>query len=235
MAMPSRYVGIEHGFIRLTVHHARAPLGSRSTRSPRFVITWVLKLISLCCASHRSKMDKQISAFEERISREGSKVEVHEAFILLEEHRDRARNDRFWPLPGWITNKGCNSLRKSFFRRVEGGRRGAVNAGAQPDAAALNPSLDPTFAAVVAEAGVNTPWQSSDALESDALRSLYATWAGWRDGVPEPCFALPGVGRAVEGQVERHMYVYPPPFVKLCARVNIAPPRLLTRNDVTRV
>jgi hypothetical protein len=32
MAMPSRYVGIEHVSIRFTAPHARSPLGSRSTR-----------------------------------------------------------------------------------------------------------------------------------------------------------------------------------------------------------
>jgi hypothetical protein len=39
MTMPSRYVGIEHVSIRFTAPHARAPLGSWSTWSPRVVVT----------------------------------------------------------------------------------------------------------------------------------------------------------------------------------------------------
>ena len=39
MTMPFGYVGIEHVSIRFTVHHARAPLGSWSTWSPRLVKT----------------------------------------------------------------------------------------------------------------------------------------------------------------------------------------------------
>jgi hypothetical protein len=39
MTMPFGYVGIEHVSIRFTAAHARVPLGSWSTWSPRLVIT----------------------------------------------------------------------------------------------------------------------------------------------------------------------------------------------------
>jgi len=69
------------------------------------------------------------------------------------------------------------------------------------DAEDLKPSLDPTFAAAVVDAGVDTP------LSSEVLRSLHTTWAGWIGAPPNPVVAMPGVGRTVEGEVELHPYV----------------------------
>jgi hypothetical protein len=67
MAMPSRYVGIEHVSIRLTAPHARAPLGSWSTRSSHF---------SEIVETHSSPLRSPLATFARR-SKNRSRHHTH--------------------------------------------------------------------------------------------------------------------------------------------------------------